>query len=109
MPIAGQRTAVKCALGDNIVHTVGTATTEKITISFSSIDNTPITMKVYHVKQGNAGTHVKEDEDLLASPMTVDTKPILLRDLYVSSGDDIVVYSSVADKLIVNINSGGPL
>ena len=102
----GQRAAVLCDLGDNIIWTVPQGIAERISISFASVDNTPVVMKLYHVKQGQAGQHVHENADLLSSPVTIEDKPVWLRNLHVSSLDDIVVYASVDQKLAVTINSG---
>ena len=104
MAIKGQRAAVLCSLGDTLVYTAPQSTADTVTISFASIDNTPITMKLYHIKQGNNGAIPHEPKDLLASPMIIDTRPVYLKDLHISSLDDIVVNSSVADKLAVTIN-----
>lgn len=104
MAVKGQRVGHLCSLGANLIYTVEVGTVDTVTISFASIDNTPITMKLYHVRQGNQGQIVHADKDLLASPMIIDTKPVYLQGLHVSSLDDIVVNSSVADKLVVNIN-----
>lgn len=99
-----QQAAVLCALGDNIIWTATGSTT--ISISFASVDNTPVTMKLYHVKQGNNGNHAHTDADLLASPMVVEDTPVVLRDLKVANGDDIVVNASLASTLVVNVNGG---
>lgn len=107
MAVQGQRAAVLCSLGDNLIWTVPASTTETISISFASVDNTPVTMKIYHVRQGNGGARPHTDAHLLASPYVIEEQPVVLRDLFVSSLDDIVVHASVADKLVVNINSGG--
>ena len=106
MAIIGQRAAVLCSLGDNLIYSVPSASTDQLTISFSSVDNSPITIKVYHVKQGNSGALPHSAKDLLASPLIIDTTPVFISELNVSSLDDIVVNSSVDVKLVVNINGG---
>ena len=102
----GQRAAVLCNQGDNIIWTVPLGITEKISIYFSSADNTEVTVKLYHVKQGQEGQRVHQVSDLLFSPLVIKDSPVSLRDLHVSSLDDIVVNASEDQKVVVNINSG---
>lgn len=100
----GQKAAVLCALGDNLIYTVPVATNDKINIRISSVDGTAVVVKVYHVKQGNNGTIPIADRFLITTPFTVENDTVIVEALNVSSLDDIVVNSSVADKAVVNVN-----
>jgi len=103
----GQKAAVLCSAGSNLIYTAKHGSTEKISISFSSVDNTPVTMRIYHVKAGNSSSIVHADKDLLSSPLIIYDRPVILRELMLASLDDIVVDADLADKLVVNINSEG--
>jgi hypothetical protein len=103
----GQKAAVMCSAGANLIYTAKHGSTETVSVSFSSVDNTPVTMSIYHVKAGNSGAVTYAAKDLLSSPLIIYDRPVILRGLVLASLDDIVVSSDLADKLVVNINSEG--
>ncbi len=106
MPNKGQKAAVLCDAGSNIIYTADHGGgDELISITFASIDNTPVTMKVYHVKQGNAGTVPVGDKVMLSSPLIIVDRPVILRDLQIATLDDIIVNADLAGKLAVTVNS----
>jgi len=105
MAHVGQRAAVLCTAGDNLIYTVDAGNTENLSLSFSSSDGSALTFKVYHVKQGKQGNIAHGDKDLLGPPLLISMVPVVLKELIVSSLDDLVVNVDVGSKLVVNVNN----
>ena len=98
--IAGQVAAVICDSPSNLIHTFTESGDCKVTIRLSSIDNTPVAVKVYHVKQGQT----LDPKYIIATYSDISDLPETIEDLWVQRTDQIQVDVDIVDKIAVNVN-----
>lgn len=98
--IAGQVAAVICDSPSTLVHTFTESGDCRVTIRLSSIDNTPVTVKVYHVKQGQP----LDPKYIIATYADISDSPETIKDLWVQRTDQIHVDVDTIDTLVVNVN-----
>lgn len=103
----GKLAELQCAAGWNLLYTVPKGENGTISINLASLDVTPVTFQLRHVKAGDSGSLSHSAVNTISTPYVLSIENSSIVDLGVDSLDDIWVSASVDNILIASVNTLG--